>query len=262
MNPFAFIYIVMVNTTLPANIGAAARAMMTANLPNLRLVAPKHPIDDTSYAYAKGGAGILEASTTYDNLKSAIGDCQLVFACSARSRHLPRAVINPSEACQIITHFLNQNASKQPPPNIAILFGREDRGLTNDELACADFHIQIPANPCYPVLNVASSIQVMVSALYAFFEKKDGDAHQNPNTLDIAIRQMWDEPPIDKHMQAKLDRAVIKLMQSLDLTDDNLKDLPSRLSRLSSRLQLDTKEYALLMTIIHKLNKNQLRQTF
>lgn len=250
------IHIIMVNTTLPANIGSAARAMMTAGLSNLRLVAPKHPIDDTSYAYAKGGKIILDNTKQFDTLHQAICDCNLVFASSARNRHLPRATISPSVASQIIYDFL---INQPDTPTIGILFGREDRGLTNDELACADFHIQIPANTAYPVLNIASSIQVIASTLFAYIENTSNtqNIRHSPQQLDIIIRQLWDEPAIDKAMQHKLNQAIIELMQSLDLTQNNLKDLPNRLNRLSSRLQLDIKEYALLMTIIHKLIKNK-----
>lgn len=255
-NPLQHIYIIMVNTTLPANIGSAARAMMTANLRHLRLVSPKHPIDDTSYAHAKGGGVILDNAQIYDTLDNAIADCQLVLAASARVRHLPRPVVTPMMASRIIDDFVSQHKAADQNtdcPKIAVLFGREDRGLTNDELAFANFHIQIPANPNYPILNVASSIQVIASTLYAHF---DQNACFNQQKLDILIRQTWDEPAITKHMEQKLICACVNLMSHLKLTDDNLKDLPNRLARLSSRLQLDQKEYANLMTIIHKLSQD------
>ena len=156
--------IVMVNTTLPANIGSAARAMHTMGLSRLTVVDPKLPIDDTSISHAAGGNDVLSSALIAPTLNSAIGDCQLVFAASSRSRHLPRPVVTPTQAAKIMFDFIdkqiaidkqstldisnsNENAQPTGKPNIAILFGREDRGLTNEELACADYHIQIDANP-------------------------------------------------------------------------------------------------------------------
>lgn len=162
--------IVMVNTTLPANIGSAARAMHTMGLSRLTVVDPKLPIDETSVSHAAGGSELLTSATITPTLESAIADCQLVFAASSRSRHMPRPVVTPTQAAKIMFDFIDKqtalnlaNNSESPQaiskPNIAILFGREDRGLTNEELAYADYHIQIDANPAYPVLNVASAVQ-------------------------------------------------------------------------------------------------------
>src|SRR5699024_6092402 len=171
--------IVMVNTTLPANIGSAARAMHTMGLSRLTVVDPKLPIDETSVSHAAGGSELLTSATITPTLESAIADCQLVFAASSRSRHMPRPVVTPTQAAKIMFDFIDKqtaldlaNNSESPQaiskPNIAILFGREDRGLTNEELAYADYHIQIDANPAYPVLNVASAVQVIASFIFAY----------------------------------------------------------------------------------------------
>ena len=168
--------VVMVNTTLPANIGSAARAMHTMGLSRLSVVDPKLPIDDTSVSHAAGGSEVLAKVQVVPTLEDAIADCQLVFAASSRSRHLPRPVVTPTQAAKIMLDFMDSQrqisakseTSLVNPPNIAILFGREDRGLTNEELACADYHIQIDANPDYPVLNVASAVQVIASFIFAY----------------------------------------------------------------------------------------------
>lgn len=174
--------VVMVNTTLPANIGSAARAMHTMGLSRLTVVDPKLPIDESSVSHAAGGSDLLSSAIIAPTLESAIANCQLVFAASSRSRHLPRPVVTPTQAAQIMLAFIdsqstlstkenpdvNQAIDSKQKPNIAILFGREDRGLTNEELAYADYHIQIDANPDYPVLNVASAVQVIASFIFAY----------------------------------------------------------------------------------------------
>ncbi|UNU73247.1 RNA methyltransferase [Moraxella nasovis] len=244
----ANIHIVMVGTTLPANIGSAARAMHTMGLSLLTVVNPKLPIDDSSIANAAGGVSILQSAQITKDLPTAVQDASLIFACSSRSRHLPRPVVTPNQSAVLMHNFLSKNSNAK----IAILFGREDRGLTNDELALADYHIQIPANPAYPVLNVASSVQVIASALYAHFT----DVIKDPvHALTITHRVDWDTPAITYNQKQALESSFIQMMQALNLADDDLKDLPKRLSRLSSRLQLDQKEYTMLRAILAKLSK-------
>ena len=277
------VQIVMVNTTLPANIGSAARAMHTMGLSRLTVVDPKLPIDETSISHAAGGSDLLSSATIAPTLESAIADCQLVFAASSRSRHLPRPVVTPTQAAKIILDFidkqtaldvadnnentkLSENTQSTNKPNIAILFGREDRGLTNEELAYADYHIQIDANPAYPVLNVASAVQVIASFIFAYAQThaqmtnnsldNDKDATVQP-TLDVYLRQQWDEPAISQQQLQQLTQRTTELMVQRGLADsENLKSLPSRLSRLGSRVQLDQKEYQLLSALIAKLAKD------
>ena len=276
------VQIVMVNTTLPANIGSAARAMHTMGLSRLTVVDPKLPIDETSISHAAGGSDLLSSATIAPTLESAIADCQLVFAASSRSRHLPRPVVTPTQAAKIILDFidkqtaldvaynnkntkLSENPQSTNKPNIAILFGREDRGLTNEELAYADYHIQIDANPAYPVLNVASAVQVIASFIFAYVQthcQKVDDLDTDINasiqpTLDVNLRQQWDEPAISQQQLQQLTHRTTELMVQRGLADsENLKSLPSRLSRLGSRVQLDQKEYQLLSALIAKLAKD------
>lgn len=282
--------VVMVNTTLPANIGSAARAMHTMGLSHLTVVDPKLPIDDTSVSHAAGGSDILAAAKITATLAETVSNCQLVFAASSRSRHLPRPVVNPTQAAKIMLDFIDtQNSlsteskhSAANPPSIAIIFGREDRGLTNEELAFADYHIQIDANPNYPVLNVASAVQVIASFIFAyaqthqanFIEKSkmdkskidknsieqsnnDSDEKLAAPLLNTYIRQQWDEPAITQQQLQQLTQRVTDLMVARNLADsEHLRTLPTRLSRLGSRLQLDQKEYQLLSALIAKLIKD------
>ena len=271
------VQIVMVNTTLPANIGSAARAMHTMGLSRLTVIDPKLPIDETSVSHAAGGSDLLSSATIAPTLESAIADCQLVFAASSRSRHLPRPVVTPTQAAKIMFDFIdkqtalavasnNESAKFVGKPNIAILFGREDRGLTNEELAHADYHIQIDANPDYPVLNVASAVQVIASFIFAYAQTHnqtntnslddDKNTAVEP-TLDVHLRQHWDEPAISQQQLQQLTHRTTELMVQRGLADsEHLKSLPSRLSRLGSRLQLDQKEYQLLSALIAKLSKD------
>lgn len=271
--------VVMVNTTLPANIGSAARAMHTMGLSRLTVVNPKLPIDETSVSHAAGGSDVLAAATITPTLEAAIADCQLVLAASSRSRHMPRPVVTPTQAAKIMLDFIdnqsrtNEQNSSEALPNIAILFGREDRGLTNEELGYADYHIQIDANPSYPVLNVASAVQVIASFIFAYaqthlstraisdetVDNKRGETATNNESplLNTYIRQQWDEPAITQHQLQQLTARVTELMVQRGLADsDHLRSLPLRLSRLGSRIQLDQKEFQLLSALVAKLLKD------
>ena len=275
-NYLSCVQVVMVNTTLPANIGSAARAMHTMGLSRLTVVDPKLPIDDTSVSHAAGGSDLLSSAIIAPTLESAIADCQLVFAASSRSRHLPRPVVTPTQAAKIMLDFIDKQSTidghdSNTAPNIAILFGREDRGLTNEELAYADYHVQIDANPAYPVLNVASAVQVIASFIYAYAQthiQADSEVNDiaqvtdNLETLEQGmlntyVRQQWDEPAITQQQLQLLTERTTALMVQRKLADsENLKSLPSRLSRLGSRIQLDQKEYQLLSALLAKLLKN------
>ena len=275
-NYLSCVQVVMVNTTLPANIGSAARAMHTMGLSRLTVVDPKLPIDDTSVSHAAGGSDLLSSAIIAPTLESAIADCQLVFAASSRSRHLPRPVVTPTQAAKIMLDFIDKQSTidghdSNTAPNIAILFGREDRGLTNEELAYADYHVQIDANPAYPVLNVASAVQVIASFIYAYAQTHiQADSEVNDiaqvtdnletteqGMLNTYMRQQWDEPAITQQQLQLLTERTTALMVQRKLADsENLKSLPSRLSRLGSRIQLDQKEYQLLSALLAKLLKN------
>lgn len=275
--------VVMVNTTLPANIGSAARAMHTMGLSRLCVVDPKLPIDETSISHAAGGSSVLSQAQITPSLERAIENCQLVFAASSRSRHLPRPVVTPTQAAEIMLNFIDSQSTIDKTriareqtnheiltmankPNIAILFGREDRGLTNEELAFADYHIQIDANPDYPVLNVASAVQVISSFIFAYAQthchnkadvsKQALESDSKTPLLTTYIRQQWDEPAISQQQLQQLTQRTTRLMVERGLADsEHLKALPARLSRLGSRLQLDQKEYQLLSALVAKLSK-------
>src|SRR5690606_34724424 len=171
--------IVMVNTTLPANIGSAARAMHTMGLSRLTVVDPKLPIDEISVSHAAGGSELLMSATITPTLESAIADCQLVFAASSRSRHMPRPVVTPTQAANIMFDFIDKQTAlnlannsestlDNRNHNIDILFCREEHSLTKEEMMYTDYHIQIDAKLDYPVHNVASAVQVIASLIYAY----------------------------------------------------------------------------------------------
>lgn len=147
------IRIVLVNTTHPGNIGAAARAMKTMGLSSLYLVAPKKFPDAEATAMSAGAEDVLQHAVVVDTLEEAIAECELVLATSARSRARPWPMLTPRE--------MGEKVQAEKQHNIALVFGRESSGLSNDELQLAHYHVQIPSAEDYGSLNVAQAVQVL-----------------------------------------------------------------------------------------------------
>ena len=151
------IRIVMVHTSHTGNMGAAARAMKVMGLTDLALVNPKSTPDDQAVAMSSNATDILHSATIVDNLKDAISDCQLVVGTSARQDRTLTWDIQDSRSCgELIAKHASTNKAK-----VAILFGRESSGLTNEELALCQHLVHIPTNPDYSSLNIASAVQIL-----------------------------------------------------------------------------------------------------
>lgn len=147
------IKVVLVNTSHTGNIGSVARAMKTMGLSQLVLVDPVTLPDSHASALAAGATDILGKAQVVGTLAEAVADCQLVVGTSARSRTLSWPMLEPRE-CGL---KLVSEARHSP---VAVVFGREKSGLTNDELQMCHYHLTIPANPEYSSLNLAMAVQI------------------------------------------------------------------------------------------------------
>ncbi len=152
------IRIVMIQTSHTGNIGAAARAMKVMGLSQLYLVKPKSPPDEQSIAMSSNATDILDNAIIVDCLSEAITGCQLVVGTSARHERTLSWDILDSRSCG---ELIAKHASSQPNAKVAVLFGRESSGLTNEELAVCQHLVHIPTNTDYNSLNVASAVQIL-----------------------------------------------------------------------------------------------------
>lgn len=150
----ANIRFVLVKPTHPGNVGAAARALKTMALDRLYLVAPSRYPSPEAQALAAGAEDVLQAARICDTLEEAIADCRWVVGTSARSRHIEWPVAEARAGAERVV----QAAALGP---VAVVFGQERSGLTNDELDRCHMLVQIPANPAYPSLNLASAVQIL-----------------------------------------------------------------------------------------------------
>jgi TrmH family RNA methyltransferase len=149
------IRVVLVNTSHPGNIGATARAMKNMGLAELVLVEPRSFPHPDATVRASGADDILAAARVVATLEEAITGCALVMGTSARDRHIPWPLLDPREC--------GQQAVRQAAEGgrVALVFGREYAGLTNEELQRCHYHVHIPADPEFSSLNLAAAVQVL-----------------------------------------------------------------------------------------------------
>ena len=231
------INIVLIETSHPGNIGSVARAMKTMGLKNLLLINPrKFPSGDAN-ALSGNAIDILEKAKVYKNLKDAIKDSTFVYATSARVRTIQWPTKNAQDAAEEIVKQVSANKK------ISIIFGREDRGLTNEELQIANTHIEIPANPEYPVLNIAMSAQIIS---YEILKA----------SIDTTARDWHDYPEVDSENLQMLIDHFIETATDIDVINpDNPKKIISRIKRMFARLHPDEMETSFLRGFLSGIKK-------
>jgi TrmH family RNA methyltransferase len=231
------IKIVMVETTHPGNIGAAARAMKNMCLSQLVLVNPKCPVGQIAYSRGSGANDILDQRQTTSTLPEAVADCAVVIGTSARLRSLAWPELSPDTLAQKVTSIGDDEKA-------AIVFGREHAGLTNEELQHCHYTVTIPTNPDFSSLNVASAIQVISYEIYKLFQQP------------LAQKNTETEPSADS---AELEGYFSHLEQVMVATDfldpDNPRQLMKRLRRLYQRAEPSKNEVNILRGILSAVEK-------
>jgi len=172
---FDNVRVVMVNTTEPGNIGAAARAMKNMNLSKLYLVNPKGYPSAVATARASGADDVLAGAVVCETLEEALQGSHLVIGASARQRNIKWKQMDVVGACSEI-----QKTTSVDKQEVAVVFGTENSGLSNEELDLCQILMTIPGNPNYFSLNVASAIQVFAYQNYVYnttteFEKSTNE---------------------------------------------------------------------------------------
>lgn len=150
------IRVVLVNTSHPGNIGGAARAMKNMGLSRLVLVDPVDFPSGDAVARASGATDVLDAAQVVGTLEEALVGCSLVIGTSARDRRIPWPLLDPRE-CGVTSCEQAAGGGE-----VALVFGREYAGLTNEELQRCQYHVHIPSNPEFSSLNLAAAVQVLV----------------------------------------------------------------------------------------------------
>ena len=234
MTELTNIRIVLVQTSHPGNIGASARAMKNMGLSRLTLVQPAVFPSGVATGRAAAGLDILERAQVVSSVAEAVADCRLVIGASARSRSIPLPMLSPTECGA----KLRQESARH---QVALLFGREDSGLSNEELQLCHFHTRIPAAKDYGSLNLAAAVMILCYEIHR--------AGLEPMTDNL--EQDWDQPLATaadmEHFYTHLERVLV----ALDFHDpDNPRQLMQRLRRLFGRIRPDEMEMNILRGIL------------
>ncbi len=216
--------VVLVGTTHPGNIGATARAMKNMGIVNLALVKPKDFPSNEAIYRSKAAKDVLESAQIYENLENAVSDCELVIGTSARGRTVPWPVLSPKEAADRVAVHSENN-------KVAIVFGREDRGLTNQELGLCNLHVHIPTDPEYSSLNLAQAVQILVYEIRVSILK------------DQEYEEYWDVDLATNEQTERLIDHMDELMQEVEFYDvQNPRKLLLRVRRFFKRSRIDVME--------------------
>lgn len=239
------IRVVLVNTSHPGNIGGAARAMKTMGLSRLVLVQPEIFPSEIADARASGATDILASAQVVSSLDEALVGCQLVLGTSARERSIPWPLLDPKQAAERSWQQAQQGGE------VALVFGREHAGLTNEELQRCHVHIHIPSDPTFSSLNLAAAVQVLAyevrmaslagSAGEALSAKSEDDQGSQPVTAD-ELEQFY----------AHLERTLVAVGF---LDPERPRHLMARLRRLYGRANIERLEMNILRGILTETSK-------
>ena len=224
--------VVLSHTTHPGNIGAAARAMKTMGLHHLYLVNPRHFPDPQADTMSAGADDLLSHAVVCGSIDEALQGCVFVVAMTARVRDISHEVLTPREAMPLLAHHAAQR-------QVALLFGTEMSGLTNEEMGKSHVLVRIPANPHYSSLNLASAVQVACYELSVAMQY-----------AGLSLRQVEVEPAKHEEMERFFIHLeeVLKLIGFFNTKHPN--KLMQKLRRLYARARLEQEEINILRGIL------------
>lgn len=252
MSALAAIHIILVGTQHPGNIGSAARAMKTMGLTRLKLVQPQRFPDREAFVMAAGADDLLERAEQFESLADAMADCRVALGCTARRRGISLPEYRPRDAAARMLEECGQAP-------VALVFGRERTGLTNEELQRCHAAVHIPANPDYSSLNLAAAVQILSYELHLQALDRDGavklratsDAHGAVGGPVPQPHYASEDPPAS---QAQLERFFGHLDSALHAIDFHKGRTPEvvmqRLRRLYMRATPDERELRILHGIL------------
>lgn len=236
---FAVIRVVLVATSHPGNIGSTARAMKTMGLHRLYLVSPKLFPHQKALEMAAGAGDILEKAVITNSLEEALQGCQLIFATSVRPRGLSLPGLLPTDCARLI-------AEQPPETEIALVFGREHAGLTNEELLHSHYHVTIPSNPQYSSLNLSQAVQILAYEVRMKLLSPQAPAILSQDRLATGaeVEQFF------AHLHEVM--VAIDFLKSTKPT----RRLSQRIRRLFNRAKLENMEISILRGILSQIQKS------
>ena len=239
--------LVLVEPAGPLNVGSVARLCANFGISQLRLVAPRcDPQGEEARRMAVHGGALLAAAATYPTLTSALADCRRVVATSGRSDPEPYAVTPPETGLS----WLLAAGCKAPA---ALVFGREDRGLSNDELLLAGRIIRIGTGSDYPSLNLSHAVAVVLHALHGQRLMPTADHQINATALTAPTTSDASDPAPRGDLEATLSDAEALLLDVGFLYPHTAHARMAKVRNLLQRAQVSPEEVALLRGMVRQL---------
>ena len=240
---------VLVETSHPGNIGAAARALKNMGLDQLVLVRPRQFPHPEATARASGADDVLARARVVPDLATALSGCGLVLASTARERDQYFRVLDARTAAQRLV----EGAARQP---VAVVFGAERSGLSNEELNQAHALLRIPANPAYAALNLAMAVQIIsyeilcASAAAAALAGAPAEADSSRT-----------EPLATPEEMQRLYEHLAVVLEQIEFRDRTQRGthLMNRIRRLLQRAELDSNEANILRGILTAVQQQRRR---
>ncbi|KGK84688.1 RNA methyltransferase [Stutzerimonas degradans] len=241
------IRVVLVNTSHAGNIGGAARAMKNMGLSHLVLVDPEDFPSSDAVARASGATDILDGAQVVATLEEALVGCTLVLGTSARDRRIPWPLLDPRECATASLERAEQGGE------VALVFGREYAGLTNEELQRCHFHVHIPSSPEFSSLNLAAAVQVLTYEVRMAWLAAQGQ----PTKMEkLETTAMLDAQPVTadelEHYFGHLEQTLIEIGF---LDPAKPRHLMPRLRRLYGRSGISKLEMNILRGILTETQK-------
>lgn len=231
---------ILVETSHPGNIGAAARAIKTMGFAELVLVRPRFAdalTQDEAVAFASGALDVLQGARVVNTLEEALDGVQFAAALSARLREYSPPVLTPR---QFGAQFAGRRDVK-----FALVFGSERYGLSNDSVLQCQALVNIPANPAYSSLNLAQAVQLLAYECRMAGEM-DAAEEQSAGQARIGFAGVPASADQVEGMLQHLEQALVQLGY---LDPENPKKLMPRLRRLFARTGLEAEEVNILRGI-------------
>ena len=234
---------VLVETSHPGNVGAAARAIKTMGFERLCLVKPRRFPSDEATAMAAGAGDVLERASLAESLAEAVKDCRLVVGASARLRQMKWPSLSPAEAAAKLSEFA-------PHGPVAAAFGCESSGLSNEEMDLCHYLVHIPCNPRFSSLNLAAAVQVIAYEVRKFALSEDVAARVRPDGGPDAPASSDEVEGFYRHLE-----------QSLHATrffaSRQSQSLMRRLRKLFNRTHLSRREVNILRGMISAFERGR-----
>ncbi len=234
------IRIIMLRTWHPGNIGSALRAMKTMGRTRLILVNPQQWPHEDAETMAAGAADMIDQVQVVGSLEEAIAGCRLVIGTSARNRSFSWPMLN-SRGCG---EKLVQEAQSG---DVALVFGQETSGMTNEELQQCHFHVSIDANPDYPVLNVASAVQILCHEIYQ--AELAGSQVLTPEDSDVVYPDVQQMAQFYQQLELALNDINFIIPQHPG-------KIMTKLHRLFNRARPEQEELNILRGILSRIRQN------